>query len=500
MIAKVVVKLFTSEQIKAWDAHTIREDGILSFELMQRACRAFVAWFTERYDISHKVGVVCGSGNNGGDGLGIALLLHEWNYPVDVFLVRGKTSSPDFDASLKQLEGKLSVKALASADELPAEYTLVIDALFGTGLSRDLTGIHAEVVSKLNQLDAIRIAVDVPSGLRVDSPSSGEIFKADHTVTFQTPKLGFLLPQNSPYVGEWHAVDIGLSKFFVKQTPAKYFLTNHKSIKRLMKPRHRFNHKGNYGHALLIAGSKGKMGAAVLAARAALRAGLGLLTVHVPAHGNAILQTAVPEAMTIQDRAPDFFSGCEIKSIYTAVGIGPGLGQTPETLAGLEQVLNQSVKPMVLDADALNMMATKPALLAQVPMGSILTPHPGEFKRLVSDWQNDFDKLEKLSALAQKLKSAVVLKGAFSAIALADGSICFNSTGNPGMATGGSGDVLSGILTALLAQGYSTTDAALIGVYVHGLAGDLAARETGETSLIAGDLVNYLSAALKRLL
>lgn len=494
-----MTKLFTSEQIKAWDAFTIRESAITSLELMHRACRAFVTWFTEHYDASNKVGVVCGSGNNGGDGLGIALLLREWNYPVDVFIVRGKNSTPDFDASLKLLEGKLVAKEISSAHEILTDFTIIIDALFGTGLSRDLTGLHAEVVNKLNQLDAIRIAVDVPSGLRVDSPSSGEIFKADHTVTFQTPKLGFLLPQNNPFVGEWHVVDIGLSKTFLKQTPAKYFLTNHKSVKRLIKPRARFNHKGNFGHALLIAGSTGKMGAAVLAARAVLRSGVGLLTAHVPANGNLILQSAVPEAMTTQDQAADFFSGRQIESFYSAIGIGPGLGQAPETLAGFEQVLNQFLKPIVLDADALNMLAARPSLLTKVPAGSILTPHPGEFKRLVGDWQNDFDKLEKLSALAQKINSTVVLKGAYSAIALTNGSIYFNSTGNPGMATGGSGDVLTGILTALLAQGYSAPDAALIGVYVHGLAGDLAAREIGETGLIAGDLVNFLPAAFKRL-
>lgn len=494
-----MIKLFTSEQIKAWDAYSIRESGITSFELMQRACRAFVTWFTERYDVSHKIGVVCGSGNNGGDGLGIALLLHEWNYHVNVFIVRSKNSSPDFDANLKLLEGKLIAKEIFSVNELPTDCTILVDALFGTGLSRDLAGLHAEVVNRLNQLDAIKIAVDVPSGLRVDSSSSGEIFRADHTVTFQTPKFGFLLPQNALYVGEWHVVDIGLSKTFLKQTQTKYFLTNLKSIRRLIKPRNQFNHKGNFGHALLIAGSTGKIGTAVLAARAALRTGVGLLTVHIPAKGNIILQSSVPEAMTTQDQDDDFFSGREIESFYTAVGIGPGLSQSPTTLSGFEYVLNQSVKPIVLDADALNMLASSPLLMSKVPAGSILTPHPGEFKRLVGEWSNDFDKLEKLKALATKLKSVIVLKGANSAIAMPDGSIYFNSTGNPGMATGGSGDVLTGILTALLAQGYSTIDASLLGVYVHGLAGDLAAREIGETSLIAGDLVDYLPAAFKKL-
>jgi ADP-dependent NAD(P)H-hydrate dehydratase / NAD(P)H-hydrate epimerase len=494
-----VIKLFTSEQIKAWDAFTIRESGITSFDLMQRACRAFVTWFLERYDTSHKVCIVCGTGNNGGDGLGIALLLHEWNYPLEVFVVRGTNTTTDFERSLTLLSAKLEVKEIANVDELPTDCAIVVDALFGTGLSRDLTGLQGDVVKRLNELQGIKIAVDVPSGLRLDSPSTGEIFKADYIVTFQVPKLSFLLPQNSLYVGTWHTVDIGLSKTFLREEPTRYFLVTHKSAKRLIKPRSRFSHKGDFGHALLIAGSKGKMGAAVLAARAALRAGVGLLTVHVPTHANTIMQATVPEAMTTQDQAIDFFSGREIEAFYTTIGIGPGLGQAAETLAGFEQVLDQFTMPIVLDADALNLLAARPALMNKIPAGSILTPHPGEFKRLVGDWQNDFEKLDKLTTLAQKLKSVIILKGAYSAIALADGTIYFNSTGNAGMATGGSGDVLTGVLTSLVAQGYSTPDAAFLGVYVHGLSGDLALREVGETGLIASDLVNYLPAAFKKL-
>ena len=494
-----MIKLFTSEQIKAWDAFTIQENGITSFELMQRACRAFVAWFMERYDTSNKVCVVCGTGNNGGDGLGIALLLHEWNYPVNVFVVRGGSTSPDFDASLKLLKGKIVEKEITSSAIEINDCAVLIDALFGTGLTRQISGTYAGVIKKVNELNAIRIAVDVPSGLRIDGPSEGEIFKADHTVTFQAPKLVFLLPQSKIYTGRCHVVDIGLSKTFEKETLANHFLVNRKSVKRLIKPRHQFSHKGNFGHALLIAGSKGKMGAAILAARAALRAGVGLLTVHVPAHGNEILQSAVPEAMTTQDQSSEFFSDREVETFYSAVGIGPGLGQAAETFSGFEQILKQLGKPMVLDADALNMLAAKPVLLNEIPAGCILTPHPGEFKRLVGDWQDDFDKLEKLTTLARRLKAVVILKGANSAIALPDNTIYFNSTGNPGMATGGSGDVLTGILLALLAQGYSTNDAAIVGTFVHGLAGDLASCEMGETSLIASDIVNYLPAAFKRL-
>lgn len=495
----VVIKLFTSDQIKAWDATTIREGGITSFELMQRACRAFVTWFTERYDASHKVCVVCGTGNNGGDGLGIALLLHEWNYPVQVFIVRGTNTTPDFDTSLTLLDGKITVKEITSSEFDVPTGSIVIDALFGTGLSRELDGKYAQIIKKLNELDVIRVAVDVPSGLRVDVPTSGEIFRADHTVTFQAPKLAFFLPQSSMFIGQWHVVDIGLSKAFVKEAKSSYFLVTQKSVKRIVKPRAPFSHKGSYGHALLIAGSTGKMGAAVLAARAALRAGVGLLTVHIPAAGNVIMQSSVSEAMTEQDVSQNFFTACEVENFYTATGVGPGLGQAPETLQGFKNLLAQRTKPMVLDADALNLLATNAELLNKIPEGSILTPHPGEFMRLVGAWSNDFDKLKKQIALAETTKSVVVLKGAHSSIALPDGSVYFNSTGNPGMATGGSGDVLTGIITALLAQGYPAAQAAILGVYVHGLAGDLAAREIGETGLIAGDLISYLPYAFKKL-
>lgn len=494
-----MIKLFTSDQIKEWDATTIRESKITSFELMQRACRAFVTWFTEHYDASKKVYIVCGTGNNGGDGLGIALLLHEWNYSIQVLIVRGNGTTSDFDAGLKLLAGKVKIKEVTTPELEIASGSIVIDALFGSGLSRPLTGLHAEIISKLNALDVTRIAVDVPSGLRLDAPASGEIFKADHTVTFQTPKLCFLLPQSSAFAGQWHVVDIGLSKTFVKETNANYFQVTLKAVKRLIKPRLQFSHKGNYGHALIIAGSTGKMGAAVLAARAALRAGVGLLTVHVPANGNVIVQSAVPEAMTTQDLATDFFSGREVESFYTAVGIGPALGQAGATVNGFKNLLTNSTQPLVLDADALNLLAFHPELQTKIPPGSILTPHPGEFKRLVGEWSDDFDKLKKQQALAAKIKSVVVLKGAYSTIALPDNCVYFNSTGNPGMATGGSGDVLTGIITALLAQGYSSAEAAILGVYVHGFAGDLAAREIGEAALIAGDLVDYLPAAFKKL-
>ncbi len=496
-----MIKILSSDQIKAWDAYTIQNEPILSIDLMERACQAFVTWFVERFDASNKVGIVCGTGNNGGDGLGIARLLNDWNYPVKVWIVKGSVSeSIDFLANLKKLDTKILVSEITSdADcELFADRTILIDAIFGSGLNRPLEGVYAKVIDCLNRSQKVKIAVDVPSGLRIDQHSSGTILKANYTLTFQVPKLAFLQPENYEFVGEWHIVDIGLNKKYAREVDSDHSLITLKSVKKILKPRSKFDHKGKFGHALLIAGSKGKMGACILASRSALRSGLGLLTVHVPQSGYIIIQTAVPEAMATVDQSSDFFSGREIEDFYTTVGIGPGLGQAPETVNALEYLLTSFKKPIVLDADALNILSANPKLLALIPQGSILTPHPGEFERLVGKWVDDFDKLEKLKDLAVRIQSVVILKGAYTVIASPDKKLIFNSTGNPGMATGGSGDVLTGILTGLLAQSYSTTDASIIGVYLHGLAGDLAAREKGQKSLIAGDIVDFLPTAFKK--
>lgn len=496
-----MLKILNSEQIKELDQFTIREEPISSIDLMERASRAFVSWFLERYDATQKVGIICGTGNNGGDGLVIARLLHEWNYPVKVWIVRGGViESPDFTANLKRLE-KISVEEITKKAEsnLFSDRTILIDAIFGSGLSRPVEGIYSNVIDCLNQCKAIKLSVDIPSGLMADQHSVGMVFQAHHTISFQLPKLAFIMPENQKFVGEWHLVDIGLSKKFLKEVEAPYSLTTLKSVKRILKPRSRFDHKGKYGHALLIAGSTGKMGACILSAKAALRSGLGLLTAHVPKNGYSIIQTAVPEAMATIDQSADYFSGREAEDFYDTIGIGPGLGQATESVKGLEEILQKFKKPLVIDADALNILFANPALQKLIPAGSILTPHPGEFVRIVGSWMNDFDRLEKLKELANRIQSVVILKGAYSAIATPDKKVFFNSTGNPGMASGGSGDVLTGILTSLLAQGYEPEKAAILGVYLHGLAGDLAAREKGQHSLIAGDIIDYLPHAFKKI-
>lgn len=457
-----MIPLLTSDQTRAWDDFTISREPISSPDLMERASKAFVDWFVRHFDTTERIGIICGKGNNGGDGVVIGRLLCDRGYDARIHKVG---------------EGSINYSA----------FTLLIDAIFGSGLSRSVDGIYAEAIRSINSAKAIKIAVDVPSGLRIDAPSQGEIVKADHTVTFQTPKLSFMFPENAEYVGEWHVVDIGLSKMY--KADSKLFFVD--EITSLLRKRKKFSHKGDYGRALLVAGSVGKMGACVLATRAALRSGAGLLTVHVPKIGYNIIQTSVPEAMATIDVHDDHFSDAGDVTNYDVIGIGPGLGVTSHTVSGLRKIL-QSSKPMVLDADALNILSSSRELLHLVPSGSILTPHPGEFKRLVGEWKNDFERLELQKKLAAQTKSVVLVKGAHTSIADPLGNVYFNSTGNPGMAKGGSGDVLTGVLTGLLSQRYSAIDAAIIGVFAHGRAGDLAAGEMGQNALLAGDIVDFL--------
>lgn len=497
-----MIKILNGEQIRELDAYTIKHEPIPSIDLMERACRAFCSWFTTHVDTRYTVGIVCGTGNNGGDGMGIARMLLDWNYSVKVWVVEGGgRESLDFKTNLQRLREKIQIQAISKNYDkgLFDGCNVLIDALFGSGLSRPVEGVSAEVISCMNQADAIRIAVDIPSGLMVDAPSTGAIIKADHTVSFQLPKLAFFLPENHPYVGEWHVVDIGLSKAGLEQTQSDTFLLTKKSITRLLKPLHKFDHKGKRGHALLIAGSYGKMGAAVLASRAALRTGLGLLTTHVPAKGYEIIQTAVPEAMVSIDQADECFSIMPGMEPYTAVGIGPGLGKDKLTIQALAVALEKINVPLVLDADALNIISENRELLALLRPGTMLTPHPKEFERLAGASKNDFERLDRQRAFSKKYQVVVVLKGAHTTITSPEGRMYINNTGNPAMATGGSGDVLTGMLTALLAQGYSFVEAAQLGIWLHGLAGDEARRKLGQRGLIASDFIEHLPVAFSSL-
>lgn len=490
-------KILNATQLKEADAYTILHTPIASIDLMESACQGFVQWFTERYDASKKIGIVCGTGNNGGDGLGIARLLSDWGYPVAVWIVRGGTpESEDFRINRKRLPEQVKVIDLLTATPvLFADRDVLVDAIFGYGLSRPAAGIYAEVITAINDAGKPVVAVDVPSGLFIDQPAQLPVVRANYTVTFQLPKLAFLLPENQVWVGKWTVIDIGISKKFLHDVPANRFFSGKRNTFRLLKPRNTFDHKGTFGRALIMAGSEGKMGACILASRAALRAGVGLLTTHVPRGGNNIIQQSVPEAMTSID--PDEKCISVLPDVgVDVIGIGPGLGQSGTTLKALRSAL-QTGKPMVIDADALNLISLHSELLHLIPEGSILTPHVKEFERLVGKWKCDYDRLNLQLKLAQEIKGVVLVKGAYTAIATSTGDIFFNNTGNPGMATAGSGDVLTGILTGLMAQGYEAPVAAVLGTYLHGLSGDLAARDKGEHSLIASDIIDYLPQAFR---
>ncbi|WP_026463431.1 NAD(P)H-hydrate dehydratase [Adhaeribacter aquaticus] len=500
------MKILTAPQIREADQQTIQEERIASVDLMERAAKAFVNWFDNKFkEEAARILVCCGPGNNGGDGLAIARLLFQKHYAVQVWIVAPESArfSSDFIINQERLPQDIQVSNISDYNPLPEvpAVDFIIDGLFGTGLSRPVTGLFAEVISSINKASATKIAIDTPSGLFTEVPNQPTdiIIQAAYTVSFELPKLTFFLPQNFIYVGEWQTVPIGLSTSYIKHALTDNFVISGNQVAGYIKPRTKFSHKGTYGHALLMAGSYGKMGAAILASRACLRSGVGLLTIQCPKTGYAILQTAVPEAMTLPDSNKTCLTELPDIDKYQVIGIGPGLDKRAETKAVVRQLLHKVSFPIVLDADALNILSEEKELLQQLPAASILTPHPKEFERLVGKAENDYQRLEQLKTFCQQYKCYVVLKGGHTCIGTPTGELYFNCTGNPGMATGGTGDVLTGIITALLAQKYSSLEACLLGVYIHGLAGDIASQEKGEFALVASDVIEYLGKAFLQL-
>ncbi|MGI4760204.1 MAG: NAD(P)H-hydrate dehydratase [Janthinobacterium lividum] len=512
------MKLLSAAQIRALDQATIREQRTTSTALMERAAIALAGWLYQHYTPAEagEILLLCGPGNNGGDGLALARLLYLAGYAVRLSLLPANKYSDDYEYNHHVLPKVIAIQEV-SADNLPEipPGTLVIDALFGTGLNRPLDGIAAAVVRHLNERQARVVAIDLPSGLLADAPqpdAQAPVVRASHTISFGLPKLAFLLPQNAEYVGEWHVVDIGLSPDFIAQAATPWQLTRLPGVAGFdaalaarqpdvtLPRRGKFAYKNTFGHALLLAGSRGKVGAAVLASGACLRGGAGLLTVAVPGCGYDIIQTTRPEAMCLADAQADFISELPELKPYQAVGIGPGLGQNEASRAVLERLLREAKVPLVIDADALNLLGEHRELLAQLPENTVLTPHIGEFTRLTEKARDDYHRLDLLREFTQKHRCIVILKGAYTAVAAPDGQVYFNSTGNPGMGTGGSGDVLTGLVLALRAdQRLDALLAARLAVLAHGLAGDLAAAETGEAGLVAGDLVAHIGPALATL-
>lgn len=501
------MKIFSVDKIREVDTFTIENEPIASIDLMERAATQLLNWVQDHVKAENKIYIFTGLGNNGGDGLALGRMLANNGYLVIINIIRySEKTSDDFQINYEKLIGISGIKIvdIQKASDIPDIETnnVVVDAIFGSGLARPVKGFIGEVIRYINNSKAITISVDVPSGLFADITSiaeKGEIIAADYTLTFQFPKLAFLLPENELYVGNWEVLDIGLSHEYVNATSTKNHFVIDNDITPVLKGRTKFSHKGTYGHALLIAGSYGKMGAAILASRACLRSGVGLLHTHVPIAGIQILQTASPETMISIDRYDNYFSQVPDLGLYNAIGIGPGLGMEHQSRMAMKLLIQNSTSPLVIDADALNILSENPTWLAFLPQGSILTPHPKEFQRIAGSWQNDFERLDKQRNLAQKHGIYIVLKGAHTSVCFPDGQCYFNSTGNPGMATAGSGDVLTGIITGLLASGYSSGIASTLGVYIHGLSGDIAAKEKGYEALVAGDIIDNLGKAFMKL-
>lgn len=493
------MKILSAREIREADAYTISHEPIASIELMERASNAFVREFTRRFSNLYNVQVICGTGNNGGDGLAIARLLLAEKYKVKAGVIRSGESSADFNKNYERLNSVMPITEIHVPGEIPAlsKDDILIDAIFGSGLTRVVSGIYSEVILAMNRSGATIVSVDIASGLPVDQPAQGDsIIRPSVTVSFQTAKPAFLIPENESFTGTWTVVDIGLDQEFIRNSGSKNYLISGDFLKQHLQPRRRFAHKGDFGKVLVLSGSLGKMGASVLCSKACLRAGAGLLTVHVPRCGYEIIQTSVPEAMASVDTETNFISGYPSLENFDAVGVGPGIGMHDHTVNMLGKLIDNFFSPAVFDADALNILARNSYLLENIPRKSILTPHIGEFERIAGTCSNHYERLDKQRELSKKHEIIIILKGAHSSVSLTDGSVFFNTTGNPGMATGGAGDVLTGIVTSLLGQKYTPEEAAIMSVYLHGLAGDLAVKFKGQEGLIASDIIEFLPEAI----
>jgi ADP-dependent NAD(P)H-hydrate dehydratase / NAD(P)H-hydrate epimerase len=497
------MKIFTAAQVADLDNYTVLNEPITPIDLMERAATGLVNWIDSQFDNKHRIAVFAGPGNNGGDALALARLLSQRSFQISVFIPdQGIHRSECFLKNLERLPNHVSVITLKWSDEtiFPnlAGFDLLIDGLFGSGLNRPLSGFSALLVRHLNNSSIPIIAIDIPSGLMGEENRDidpEQIIKATYTLTFEFPKLSFFFKENRIFTGSWVVLPIGIHTDGIAQIETSFYFSDSQSMAPLLKPREWFSHKGTYGHALLVAGSYGKMGAAVLAAKGCLRSGVGLLTVNIPAIGIQIMQTAVPEAIVSTDEPEKIATQIQFPSLYKAVGIGPGIGKAPQTVEAFRSLLLNCHVPLVIDADGLNILSENPEMLELLPSGTILTPHPTEFKRLAGDTGSDFDRLALARKFAHQHQVILILKGAYTAILFPDSTCRFNSTGNPGMATAGSGDVLTGILLGLLAQGYAAHDAACLGVYLHGLSGDLIIEGSSEEALLAGELADHLGKA-----
>lgn len=495
------MKFFDSTQIKEIDNKSIEYLNISSHELMENAALAFVSRLKKQINHSSSIKIFCGPGNNGGDGLAIARLLRKNDYKLDVYIIESSQQrTSDNLKNLNLLEGLVKIYRIAQKDDFPVitYEDIIIDAIFGAGLNRPLSGIYLELIQYLNSTNSWKIAVDIPSGLAGEIVFDQKLaILADQTFSFQFPFLSFFYEESAKFIGKWEILDIGIPVPVIRSIETQLYYTDVHTIK--IKKRPDFGHKGTFGHALLLAGSKGMAGAAILSAKACLKSGCGLVTAHLPGSVSGIMQISFPEAICSSDTNDNFITQLPSLLKYSAVGAGPGLGQHSETANIIEKLIIDSKVPIILDADAINLIAAKKELLNKLPENTILTPHPGEFKRLFGESANSYERIKLLKSQSAKLKTVIVLKGRYTCVALPSGDLYFNSSGNNGMGTAGSGDVLTGIILSLLAQSYSSEEAAIFGVYIHGFAGDCALKHLEPESIVASDIISYISSAFREI-
>lgn len=476
----------------------MRAEPVAAYDLMERAVTGLARAVCRHYPPErHPVLLLCGPGNNGGDGLGLARHLADAHYRVVVWQT-GTSKTPEHARNAALLADRPDIRVYHWPDlpPSPGAQTLVIDALLGSGFEGPLRQPYTAIIDWVAVRPGLRISVDLPTGMPARGGARGMVFPAAHILTLEFPKASFFMAAHAAWCRRWEIVPLGLHPDFPDRDVSREWLVEAADIRERLRPPHPFDHKGSRGHALLIAGATGSYGAARLAAEACLRAGCGKLTVHLPRRGLQVMQTAFPEAMVQMDAHDDFWTSPPDTRAYQAIGVGPGIGTHPASAEALSQCLSLTEAPLVLDADALNLLAQYPEMWSLVPRESILTPHPGELRRLFGASADETAQQEMLRQACRVHGCLILLKGAFTRIAHPDGRLWINPTGNAGMATAGSGDVLTGILTGLLAQGYTPEDAALTGVYLHGLAGDLALAAAGSPeSVTASDLIHHIGHA-----
>lgn len=498
------MKIFSSDKVKEADAYTIKHEPISSVNLMERAAKACFSKIAELYCKKESYNVFCGPGNNGGDGLVIARYLILNNYNVKVFILRFTNNfSKDFNINLKRLKNIEfnNIYFIEKFEDFPifSKEEIIIDAIFGSGLSRNAEALPKKLIQEINKSENEVISVDTPSGLFGEDNKHNDqtIIEANFTLTFESPFLSFFFPENDKFVGKFHVIPIGIHPEYISNTKSNIFYIQKEDIE--IKKRDKFSHKGNFGHSLIIAGSYGKAGASLFVLKAAHRTGAGLVTCCIPKCNYQIIQSTSPETMLIIDDSEHHISKLPNIANFNSIAVGPGIGFNELTVQMLTELIKTSKIPIVFDADAITIISKNKKLLDFIPENSIFTPHPKEFERLIGKSENNFHRLNLQIKFAKKHKCYIVLKGANTMTVTPKGLCYINSSGNPGMATAGSGDVLTGVISSLLAQNYSPQEACILGVFIHGLAGDFAKKEKGENALIASDIIDFLPYAFKNI-